>query len=266
MFKVDYHIHTSFSADSRENIEDIINRAINLEINEIAITDHFEIETGLAPTYILDIEKYIKSLSELKIKYEDKIKILLGVEVGYSKKGMKEVNEVLEKYKFDFIISSIHSVGKFHFLNNDFFEGKSKEEAYTEYFNELYDGVKTFKNYDVIGHLDFICRYGKYENKELKYEDYKDIIDKILKEIINTGKGIEINTSAIKYGRTEFYPSNEILLRYRELGGKRITIGSDSHKKEHLLSEFENAIETLKALGFKGYSTFENRKEKFKEI
>ena len=59
------------------------------------------------------------------------------------------------------------------------------------------------------------------------------IITEILKTVIQDGKGIEINTSSRRYGLKDSTPSRDILKLYKELGGKIITIGSDSHKPEH---------------------------------
>lgn len=263
MYKVDYHIHSAFSADCKEEIVDVIEEGIKLNLDEIAITEHLEVETGLAETYKLDLESYYIRINELKDIYKDKIKIVFGVEIGYSNTAIDYIEEIIDKYNFDFIISSIHSVGKYHFLNNDFFEGREQTDCYMEYFEKILEAVKNFKNYDVLGHLDFICRYGNYEVKEAKYEDYKDIIDRILIQVIDDKKGIEVNTSGMRYGRGDFYPSKDILKRYRELGGLRITIGSDSHKKEDISREFENVLKVLKEIGFESYSIFENRKEKF---
>ena len=46
-------------------------------------------------------------------------------------------------------------------------------------------------------------------------------------------------------------------LKYRELGGKVITVGSDSHKKEHLGAYIRETMEEMKALGFQYFYTFD---------
>ena len=262
MYKVDYHVHTNFSADSNEDITKVIEKAISMKLDEIAITEHLEIKTGLSENYTLDLDSYYKEVEELKKKYKKKLKIIFGVEIGFSRESQDEINKLIKKYEFDFIISSVHSIGKENFLTNDFFVGKSQKESYTEYFNEVLKAVKEFKNYDVLGHIDFICRYGEYDTKNLNYEDYKEIIDEILLTITKDKKGIEVNTSGLRYGRDSFYPNETILKRYKELGGKRITIGSDAHKKEDIFYQVEEVIKLLKDIGFKSYSTFKNRKEK----
>lgn len=80
--------------------------------------------------------------------------------------------------------------------------------------------------------MDLIVRYD--EQGPYSFEKVKPIITEILKTVIADGKGIEVNTSNHRYGIADMTPSRDILKLYRELGGTIITIGSDSHKKEHL--------------------------------
>ncbi len=81
--------------------------------------------------------------------------------------------------------------------------------------------------------------------------------------MIADGKGIEVNTSSHRYGLSDLTPSRDILKLYRELGGNILTIGSDSHKPEHLGAFIDETKQELKILGFKEFCTF-NRFEKLR--
>ena len=94
----------------------------------------------------------------------------------------------------------------------------------------------------------------------------KDIITEILKIVIQDGKGIEVNTSSYYYKLNDLTPSMNILKLYYELGGKIITIGSDSHKKIQLGSYIDEVKEILKNIGFKYYCTYENMKPIFHKL
>jgi histidinol-phosphatase (PHP family) len=56
-------------------------------------------------------------------------------------------------------------------------------------------------------------------------------------------------------------PHFDILRHYRQLGGTRITIGSDSHRSEYVGFQVAETTAVLKALGFRTISTFEQRHE-----
>lgn len=75
-----------------------------------------------------------------------------------------------------------------------------------------------------MGHLDYIPRYGPYEDKHYEYGDYKDIIDEILKVIIKNKKGIEVNTSGLRSPLNVTFPKDEVLLRYKELGVRSLQL------------------------------------------
>ena len=106
--------------------------------------------------------------------------------------------------------------------------------------------------------MDLITRYdnaGTYP-----FERLKPVLAKILKTVIVDGKGIEVNTSSHRYGLADLTPSREILKLYRELGGRILTIGSDSHKPEHLGAFIDETKQELKTLGFKEFCTFDKMK------
>lgn len=135
-----------------------------------------------------------------------------------------------------------------------------------KYFKEVLQNIKIYDEFDVYGHIDYIVRYGGYPEKVIKYKDYQEILDEILITLIQRGKGIEINTSGFRYGLNAPHPNQEILARYKNLGGKMITIGSDAHKTEDMCADFDKATEILKEMGYKEYAVFEKRKSKMIQL
>ena len=128
-----------------------------------------------------------------------------------------------------------------------------------------HDGISTMKQ-----HIDYVIRYiiKNYSNvmTKIDYTEFKELLNEILISIIKNDKGIEINTSGIRYGLGTPHPNIEILKRYRELGGKIITIGSDAHKKEDLVSNFDIAYDMLETVGFNSIAVFYKRQPEFKKI
>ena len=118
----------------------------------------------------------------------------------------------------------------------------------------------------MLGHIDYVVRYGNKKQEEYSYEANKDIIDEILKHLILNGKGIELNTAGFKYGLGFCHPYPEIIKRYKELGGEIITIGSDGHKPEHIAYDFGKVKDILTACNFKYYTEFKERTPIFRKI
>lgn len=267
MYKADYHMHTALSVDCNESIDSQIQAAINRGFNEIALTDHFEFDFIQDKWELtLDLDAYLETIKKYKEKYKEQIAIKLGVEVGFETRYKKQLETLLEGRKFDFVICSTHKCEEQELFYGGFFIGKEQKEAYKGYFEHVLDTLRNFENFDVYGHLDYVNRYGEYPVKILTPSDYRDQIDEILKTLIKKDKGLEVNTSGIRYGLGHFNPQIPILRRYHEIGGRIITIGSDSHYNEHVGFLWEAAAYMLKNIGFKQYTIFENRKPIFRDL
>ncbi len=175
-------------------------------------------------------------------------------------------NAVTAKYPFDFVIGSSHVVHGVDPYYPVYYEGRTEDEGYREYFESILENVNTNADFDVYGHLDYVVRYGPNKNTNYSYKKYADIIDEILRILIVKGKGIEINTGGFKAGLGHPNPCEDILLRYKELGGEIITIGADAHVPEYVGYEFDKAMTILKNAGFRYYNVFTKRKSNFIEV
>ena len=143
------------------------------------------------------------------------------------------------------------------------FFDKTDEEGYRRGFELTLESIRKVSDYDTLGHIDYVVRYGKYRDKEYSYAKYADYLDEILIHLIENGKGLELNTAGWKYGLPFAHPHQDVLKRYKEFGGEIITIGSDGHKPEHIAYDFHKVKEYLEACGFKYYTEFRQRKPYF---
>lgn len=257
----DAHMHTSFSGDSETPPEQMIERAIALGLPGITITDHLDLDYYPEPgLFDLDFASYTKKIPELAGKYKALIPVRFGIEIGLQPHLAETHREIAEKYPFDFIIGSSHMAHGKDPYYPDYFEGRTEEDGYREYFTSILENIDAWHGFDVYGHIDYVVRYGPNQNRNYSYEKYADVIDEILKKLISLGKGIEINTSGFKYGLGHPNPTEAIIRRYHELGGEIITIGADAHQPEHIAYDFEKVSGILKEAGFDHYNVFRQRK------
>lgn len=263
----DTHMHCHFSGDSEADTEEMIKAAINHKLGGICFTDHLDLDYKEEPgLFLLDVDSYQAEIAALQKKYEDTFPIHWGIEVGLQPHVVEENRAITSKYPFDFVIGSSHCVDCIDIYYPAFYEGTTEDAAYRRYFEAILSNVKTDADYDVYGHLDYVVRYGPNKNQFYSYEKYADIIDEILRLLIAKGKGIEINTAGFKYGLGHPNPTEEILKRYRELGGEIITIGADGHKPEHVAYDFEKVPSILRNAGFTHFTVFKKRKPLFIEL
>ncbi len=277
----DYHVHTYYSDDSDYLMEDVVKDAIDMKMDEICFTDHVDYGIKVDQDNLTDEEKkemskgyefspfnvnyplYFNEIAKLRNQYSE-IKIKQGMEFGIQVHTIPMYQSLFNRYDFDFIILSCHQVEDKEFWTQDFQRGRTQKEYNERYYQEILNVIKVYKDYSVLGHLDMITRYD--EAGVYPFENIKDIVTEILKIVIKDEKGIEVNTSSYRYGLPDLTPSQNILKLYKELGGKIITLGSDSHQKEHLGAYIEETKKILKELGFEYYCTFDKMKPIFHRL
>lgn len=259
----DYHMHSSFSADCEIDMEDMVKGAIAKGLVEICFTEHIDYEYP-DENFVFDFDKrkYSGRIADLQHKYEGQIILKKGVEIGVQPHILKQYDVLLEKESFDFVICSMHTVDQKGLHYGEIFEGRTVEQASQMYYDELLYCVKNFNSYSILGHIDLIKRYAP----ELVANDFHDVLRDIFNTIIPAGKGIELNTSGVRYGLPNALPSDDVLKLYKQCGGEIITLGSDAHKPEDIAFQFMESRELLKSLGFNYVTTFNERKPVFHSI
>lgn len=265
----DFHLHTEFSLDAQENPENMVREAIRKGMKRICITDHQEIPpSSTAPNWerTLDEKTYMRVMQRLREKYYRQIDICIGMEIGLQLHQSEVFGKMVKELPLDFVIGSIHMFHEKYPADGDCFSGKNDEAAYQEAFEITLANIKKCNAYDVLGHVDYIVRYGKKQEESYSYNIFSDILDEILRYLIMNGKGLEVNTSGWKYGLSFPHPHGDILKRYKELGGEILTIGSDAHKYEHLGYDFHRVKGFLESCGFKYYTEFKERKPIFRQL
>lgn len=268
---IDAHVHSKVSHDGISYMTEHMKSAEENGVKEITFTEHYDDYSGVETNLkTLDIDYYRKVY--LENKNDNIVKTNFGIEIGLRPESHELISNMINNNSFDFIIGSSHiTCGKDMAYDKSFFENYTPHQAVMNYLNEVLTNVRMYTNeFDVYGHIDYVIRYvikyyGNVMNK-ISYDEFRNILDEILLDIISKDKGIEINTSGIRYGLNNPHPNIEILKRYKELGGKIITIGSDAHRVEDLASHFDIAIDIIEQIGFEEIAVYHNRKPDFVKI
>ena len=267
----DFHMHSSHSGDGNTPMEEMIRQALNTGLTHLCFTEHQDFDYPASPDlppdyFLLDTDAYRQELISVQEQYKDQIQVGFGVELGLQPHLTAKLQQYVKSWPFDFIIASSHVCNGQDPYYPAFYKGRPRQDAYREYFASILETIRTFQDFDVYGHLDYIVRYGPDKDQNYTYEPYADILDEILRLLIQPGKGLEINTGGLRCGLRETNPCLSILKRYRRLGGEIITAGSDAHTPEDIGYAFRQAEELLKAAGFSHYTTFHNRRPLFHRL
>ena len=253
----DSHVHTINSPDGHDTIVSLLEDAKNRNFYYLATTDHLDLDlkvckenkTPVAWNHI-DLDKYYSEWKEAAKDAGD-VKFRFGIEAGYDKGANDAYIETFKKYPFDVVINSVHFVDHWdvYFLNPFIF--KSKKRIYRHYLEKILESLDAPYQYDIVGHIGYVTRNAPYKYKSLRLADFEDLIDAILKKIIEKDKALEINTH---HG---ILPTEEILQRYYDLGGRRISFGSDTHRFE-LGKDLDVVAALAKKIGFTHFSVYTN--------
>lgn len=264
MIKADYHTHSHFSTDSEEKTENIIKAAYDKGLTSICLTDHMDLDFPNDNTlFVFNPDEYFKEHEEIRRNNKLPIKFLSGIEIGLQpyEDTLRKTNELINKYPFDFVIGSTHIIDSLDPFDHIFWENRSKNESLRRYFETIYENIKLYNNYDVLGHIDYCIRYvpDDIDTQDYNHKDFSDILEVILKKLIYDGKGLEINCSSIRKGLNITNPKVEVLKMYKDFGGEILTFGSDAHKASDVANPFKISEAFAIEAGFKYYATFEKR-------
>ena len=274
----DYHVHSAYSDDSTYTMEQVVKDAIRINLDELCFTEHVDygvkqdwdhprgarFEDG-HPVTNCPYPAYFDELERVRERYGSQIRVARGLELGVQTHTIRTYEELVRKYadRLDFTLLSIHQVGDREFWNGEFQAGRTQEQFTMAYYEELLSVVQRFHGYSVVAHLDLIRRYDPTPEGPLPFSSVQDIVAEILRQVIADGHGIELNTSGWRYGLGGPQPTDDVLKLYRNLGGRIVTLGSDSHKPEHLGAYLRLGQDRLRALGFSKMCTFEQGEPHF---
>jgi len=254
---LDYHLHSSFSGDCKEAMEETILEAIKLGGHELCFTDHLDYDYPSHDiAFDFNADGFSQEFERLKEKYKGQLTLKKGIELGLQYHIVDQCRDFVRAFQPDFVLCSFHVAEKKDLFNGDFFKDKTSHQAWRAYYEDVLRTLKVFKDYSIVSHLDLPKRY-EPALRQVDLKDMEAFIIPVLDQIIQDGKGIEVNMSGLRTDLEETLPNPEILALYYERGGRIITIGSDAHRKEDIYSHFKEILVLLKTIGFDHIASFD---------
>jgi histidinol-phosphatase (PHP family) len=275
---IDCHTHTCNSPDAENTVSELCEQAIALGLDVLAITEHCEVNRFYSIEYYnatpngydtynfdLSFEKSMQDNTKAQQKYHNRLNLISGIELGQATHDFELAEKIISDERLDFVIGSMHQLPNhddFAFINYN--EVDIPSLLSENYFEVL--KLCRWGKFDVLGHLTYTLRYIGNYGITVDMKSYDEIIVECFKALINSGKGIEINSSGLRqtYGKT--FPDFNYIKLYKDLGGEILTVGSDSHSIHDLTKGIPEGIELAKLAGFKYVCYFKKRKPYFIKI
>lgn len=250
---LDAHLHTDLSPDSDVPIDDYARQAVERGIAEIAITDHVDFDPT-APAYdfvpFAQRERIVREAAE---RWADRdLAIRFGVEITWDRRWADDIGDHLRRYAYDFVIGSVHVYRDSPYAAENvaaWVAGRSLREIVEPYFEEVEAGAR-WGRFDAMGHIDFVKRYLAPHVTAADLGAAPELYEPVLRALVDSGTALEINTSGLRQAASESYPSPAIVARYRELGGRAVTVGSDAHRSKAFAWGLADGYAAATAAGF----------------
>lgn len=253
----DYHMHSVVSFDGHHTGLDMAMAARERGLKEICFTDHMDYTPEM--DMVFDTAVYNAEYDHLEVPG---LLIRRGMEFGLTPDNPAQLKKDLNRRHFDFVLGSVHFVDGLDVYLEPYWADKDYDTAIRLHLETTLEAIRVHEDYDVLGHLTHIAKCRANPRKEpLQYADHKSIMDEILRELVKHEKGMELNTSGIDRCGGPL-PTLDYFQQFRELGGKIITVGSDSHDTRRAGQYTHEMVAELKKI-FGYVCTFENRRPIF---
>ncbi len=255
----DFHMHTKYSYDAEpDSVEATCLSAIQNGLKVIALVDHkdFFRKKECDPLDIVPRQADIRACQE---KFQDQVEILYSVEIGQPFASPEESAAFLRENQFDFIVGAVHAMPNdidIYFLDYDHMD---QAQFLQDYFDEV-DKMVQWGRFDTLAHLDYPLRVMKRDYNQPTFAGYMDRVERVLQELIRKDIALEINTKGLFGWQKSPGPEKFVLKRYRELGGRLLTVGSDSHAAATAGRGIGEGMAYAKEMGFESVTGFRDHK------
>lgn len=259
-----YHSHCDF-CDGHAPMEDFVRAAIASGFSAYGISSHAPLPHYTGHNNVLQIEQvddYLSEIERMKAKYQEQIEIYASMEIDYIDSEHNPANSYFRSLPLDYRIGSVHflKVGEQLAMDAD-----TRPESFIVHLAEYYDNnlkqlvtdyfdakmrMIALGGFDFVGHADKVSmNASRVEAGVTEKHWYKEKIRDYFAYIAQQGMLLEINTKALHTAGLLF-PNEQHLGMLKEFG-IALVVNSDAHSPHLVNSGRMEAIERLKAVGYK---------------
>lgn len=239
--------------------------AIDIGVAEIGFTEHFDMHPDEPCRDWFRPEPWWAEIEACRAEFAGQLTIRAGIEVGEPHVYDAEMSTVVPHAPFDYVLGSLHWVGADSMFSRKHFESVDADAAFLAFFAEL-EKMTRLADIDILAHFDVPIRtaypvYGLYEPVR-----YEEAIRTVLRNCIDRGIALDLNTKALRSRVNMMTPGPTILRWYAEMGGERITLGSDAHQPHNIGADLDTALEIAQSAGLRYLTFFERRQAELRPI
>ena len=262
MYICDGHAHTRYSFDGCETPETMCEAALARNLDEIALTDHYDIDCMMEGLY----EPYRAAEARGDImraaeKYAGKLRVTYGIELGQPYLRPEAARDFLAAYEFSYVIGSVHNLENmpdFSMLKYELMTERQIDLLFERNLDALH-ALADFRGISTMAHITYMQRYVRLAGRDFTPMKFEDRLRSLFRKLMERGIALEMNTSTMHRVAMPM-PDFDVLRLYRLCGGELITVGSDAHTRPAVGMSVRDAYHILSEMGFRYVTTFQERK------
>ena len=268
MYLVDYHVHTDISNDSHAGMWEMLQAEAAAGVRKLCFTNHCDVvrwQDDLPNPRCREIAgESAAQLAAIRGERALPIETAVGLELAEGHRDPALAAALAADDRLDFVLGSLHLIPGYGDLYAQHYTAQAQcEKLFDLYLDELLQ-IAPLDFYDVLAHFGYGRRYMMRDGVDaaMTLERFGEKIERVLRIVIDKGRGLELNCSGIRDGCGPF-PSEEILKLYRSLGGETVTLGSDAHSPGNAGKGLAEGCAVLARCGFDRVAVFRRRKPEF---
>lgn len=262
----DNHSHSACSFDGESPMSAMCERALELGLYYYTVTDHCECNEykyasdykGIGYSGV--VRKAYGEMEQCREQFPS-LRLLKGIELGQPVQNPEAARDALAGREYDCVIGSVHNIRgekDFFHLGEEPMNQERMDSLLNRYFDEILEMLE-WGGFDTLAHITYPLRYLAPPGSTPSFDRYGSRVDAVLEALIRAGKGLELNTSRLLRKDAPRLPDAELFARYRELGGRLVTIGADAHCTENLAQGIDEGLDLLQQAGFTEFAVFVGR-------
>ena len=264
----DLHVHSHQSPDSTASMEEHCERALEIGLTHLAITDHLELHPDNLFYGRYDYESARAEFDETAKKYGERLTLLFGVEITHQKSVTESIVDALSGRDYDVVIGSVHYLENFGgdisstkgtpavFAHND------PAAVYEDYLERVVE-LAECGLFDVIGHIGIIHRHATQFLAGIEPGRFEQYFARIAEAVVKSGAALEVNASGFNNPPNTTYPDERFIEEVIRRGCNRISVCSDAHTargERGLGAHVKKALEIVRQCGINEIVYYKNRK------